>query len=186
MRCFPIRLLSLGALLTIGGISLAAQPPAGETQRAPHTAREERPARSPADRLLREITLTHAQRTRVHELQQQFAEQRRQLVGARRGTRPRVDREAQQRPREAMRGKLQQLTERQVADLRAVLTPAQHATFDRNVAGMKQRLATRGQVHDERRGERGARRRARADGQGAGLDRHQGGRHAHHGDTRRR
>ena len=193
MRFLPSRLLSLGAVLTIGALSAAAQPPAGGTPRAPRAGQDQRPARNPVNGLLKDITLTDAQQTRVRELRQQFAEQRRQLIGDRKGTRPQGDRQAQQRPdsatraawraeREAMRGKMQQLMERQVADLRAVLTPAQQSTFDRNVGEMKQRLATRGQG----RGERGARRGTRADGQGATLDRHQGGRHAQHGDTNRR
>ncbi len=193
MRFLPSRLLSLGAVLTIGAFSVAAQPPAGGTQRVPRAGQEQGPARNPANRLLRDITLTDAQQTRVRELQQQFAEQRRQLIGDRKDTRQQGDRRARQRPdsatraqREAMRGKMQQLMERQVADLRTVLTPTQQSTFDRNVSEMRQRVAARGPGRDDRRGERGARRGGRAGGRGAALDRQQGGRHAGHGDTDRR
>jgi Spy/CpxP family protein refolding chaperone len=188
MRSFPARLLTLGAALTIGALSAAAQPPAGGTARAPRAGQEQRPARNPAKGLLKDITLTDAQQTRVREVQQRFAEQRQQLMGDRQGRRPQGDRQARQRPdsgtrptwrdeREAIRGKMQQLMERQAADLRAVLTPEQQPTFDRNLTAMKQRLATRGQG----RGERGVRRGARADDRGAALDRRHDGRHTQHG-----
>ena len=208
MRFLPSRLLSIGAVLTIGALSVAAQPPASGPQRSPRAGQEQPPVRNPANRLLKDITLTDAQQTRVRELQQQFAERRRQLVGDRKGTRPQGDRQAQQRPdsatraawraeRAAMRGKMQQLMERQAADLRAVLTPTQQSTFDRNLSEVKQRLATRGQGRGERGARHGARhgagrsagRGARADGHGASFDRQQGGRHAQHGqrgDTDRR
>jgi hypothetical protein len=65
---------------------------------------------------------------------------------------------------------VQQLNERQVADLRAVLTGAQQITFDRNVAAMKQRVAERGKergVRGDRR-DRGPRRRRRGP-RGGGL-----------------
>ena len=190
MRSFPSRLLSLGAVLTIAALSVAAQPPAIGSPRAPRAGQEQRPARDPAHGLLRDIMLTDGQQTRVRDLQQRFAEQRRQLVGDRQGRRPRGDRRTQQRPdsatraawraeREGMHAKMQQLMARQAADLRAVLTPAQQPTFDRNLADLKQRLAAGGQGH----GERGLRRGARPDGQGAALDRQHDRRHARHGSN---
>jgi Spy/CpxP family protein refolding chaperone len=183
MRSLPSRLLSIGAALTLGAATLAAQAPSTDAPRAPR-ARQEQPraGRTPGGFLLRDITLTEAQQTRVKALQQQFAEQRRQLVGDRQtrraqqgatGQSQRPDsatRAARRAEREAMRGKMQQLTERQVADLRAVLTPAQQPTFDKNAATMKQRMVQRG----EGRGPRGGfRRGAQGDGQA----------HAGHGAT---
>jgi Spy/CpxP family protein refolding chaperone len=167
MRSLPSRILALGAVLSIGAVSVAAQPPAGGTPRASRAAQEQRAARNPAAGLLRGITLTDAQQTRVRELRQRFVEQRQQLMGDRPGRRPQAGRQARQRPdsatraawraeREATRGRMQQLAERQAADLRAVLTPAQQSTFDRNLTAMRQRPATRGRG----RGERGVRRGA--------------------------
>jgi hypothetical protein len=65
--------------------------------------------------------------------------------------------------REAFRTRVRDLRERQMADVRALLTADQRATFDRNLAEMRtraasdQRGARRDGVGRGRRGERGAR-----------------------------
>ena len=125
--------------------------------------------------LFKDITLSDAQRTRLRAIQDTYATQRRELFASQRTNRPQRSPaqagQQRQRPdsatraqwntqREAMRGQMQQLTQRQEGELRAILTPAQQPTFDRNVAALRQRVSER---RDERgqgrpRGERGARR----------------------------
>ncbi|MDF1503933.1 Spy/CpxP family protein refolding chaperone [Roseisolibacter sp. H3M3-2] len=171
MKSLALRALSIGTALSVGAALVAQaptrtpdQPPRRAEQGAPHEGREGRrgPGGGP---LFRDITLTEQQQTRVREIQQRYGQERRQLAEQARGSRPaRPQGRDAQRPdsaerakfraeREAMRGRMQQLTERQVADLRAVLTGQQVATFDRNVGAMKQRMAERGA-----KGERGGRR----------------------------
>jgi Spy/CpxP family protein refolding chaperone len=180
MRSFALRALSIGTALILGATVLAAQTPtqpgrqgAAEQARAP---RAERAGRA-GGLVFRDITLTEAQRTRVRDVQQRYAQERRQLASSARARQPRglrPDSAVRQRPdsaaraalraeRTALRTRLQQLSERQFADLRAVLDPSQRATFDRNVAELKQRMSARGQE----RGERGLRRGAKARAGGA-------------------
>jgi Spy/CpxP family protein refolding chaperone len=181
MRSFALRVLSIGTALTLGATVLSAQAPAqprqGAREQAPasRAERAERGGRA-GGRVFRDITLTEAQRTRVREVQQRYAQERRQLAGTVRAGQPRgarPDGAVRQRPdsaarvamranREALRTRMQQLSERQFADLRTVLEPSQQTTFDRNVAELKQRMSARGQE----RGERGMRRgpKARAGG----------------------
>ena len=183
MRSIALRALSLGTALTLGAAVLSAQAPAqprrGADQRQQPQARGERVGRA-GGMVFRGITLTEAQRTRVREVQQRYAEQRRELAGqaraaapkrarpdsAARGDRQRPDsaaRAAFRAQREQLRARMQQLSERQFADLRTVLEPSQQATFDRNVSELKERMAQRGQG----RGERGMRRGPKARGEGA-------------------
>ncbi|WP_284348567.1 Spy/CpxP family protein refolding chaperone [Roseisolibacter agri] len=174
MRSLALRALSLGTALTLGAAVLSAQAPAQRPQ--PRRGAQQQP-QAAGDRvgraaglLFRDITLTDAQRTRVREVQQRYAEQRRELASearamapkrarsdsAARGERQRPDsatRVATRAQREQLRARMQQLTDRQFADLRTVLEPSQQAAFDRNVSELKQRMAQRGQA----RGDRGVR-----------------------------
>jgi Spy/CpxP family protein refolding chaperone len=173
MRSFALRALSLGTALTLGAAVLSAQAPA-QARRGAQDRQQQSQAR--ADRMdraggaravFRGITLTEAQRTRVREVQQRYAQQRRELAGQARAARPdsalRADRQrpdsaaraALRTQREAMRSRMQQLTDRQFADLRTVLEPSQQATFDRNVSELKQRVAQRGQGRGDRAMRRG-------------------------------
>ncbi|MGZ8379466.1 MAG: Spy/CpxP family protein refolding chaperone [Gemmatirosa sp.] len=179
MRSFALRALSIGTALTLGATILAAQAPAQPRQGAGEQARGPRAERvgRAGGMIFRDITLTDAQRTRVREVQQRYAQERRQMAGTARTKQPRgarSDSAVRQRPdsaarvamraeREVVRTRMQQLSERQWADLRAVLEPSQRVTFDRNVSALKQRMSARGQE----RGDRGVRRGAKARAGGA-------------------
>lgn len=174
MRSLALRALSVGAALGLGAAALVAQPPAQPRRGAEQAPRAGQMDRA-GGRVFRDITLTDAQRARVREVQRRHAEERRQLAATARAQRPqpprgaRSDSLARQRPdsatrvarraeREAMRTRMQQLSARHLADLRAVLEPSQQATFDRNVGELRQRMDARGQG----RGERGMRRAPKA------------------------
>ena len=180
------RALFLGTALTLGAAVLSAQAPAQPRRGAQQqtTARGDRMGRDGSARadggaramVFRGITLTEAQRTRVREVQQRYAEQRRQLAGrtrpdsAARADRQRPDsaaRAATRTEREARRTRMQQLSDRQFADLRAVLEPSQQATFDRNVSELKQRMAQRGEGRGDRPQRRGPKARGGALHRGA-------------------
>ncbi len=106
-------------------------------------------------RLLRDITLSDAQRTQIRTINDRYRTQQRQLREQARaqwqGRRPaagaaRPDsatRAAFRAQREAFRGRVRDLRQRQLAEVRAVLTPAQQASFDRNVAELRARGADR-------------------------------------------
>jgi Spy/CpxP family protein refolding chaperone len=177
MRSLALRALAIGTALTLGAAVLAAQAPTQPRPGAAEQGRRPRAERA-AGPVFRDITLTDAQRARVRAVQQKYAQERRQLAGTARARRPRgarPDSAVRQRPdstaraamraeRTALRTRMQQLAERQFADLRAVLEPSQQSTFDRNVAELKQRQSARGQE----RGDRGARRGAKGRADGAG------------------
>jgi ribonuclease E len=197
MRSLALRALSLGAALSVGAAAIAQtpartpdQPPRGGAEQGARRGdgQDRQQRRGGGGPLFRDIALSEQQQTRVREIQQRYAQERRQLVqgarparpqgqpadGATRRPRPDSATRAQRRAeREQVRGKLQQLTDRQVADLRAVLTGAQQPTFDRNVAAMKQRVTERTGERGERRdrGPRGDREGRRGGGHGRGVGR---------------
>lgn len=166
------RYAAIGAALVLG-VSAAAvsQPPVGNGK-----ARQDRPAagarqhargaqdgarRQPGAgfqrALFRGITLTDAQKNQLKTIQTRFAEQRRSLM-------PR--REAGVRPDSATRVQFQararELQQKQIAEVRGILTADQQRAFDANVATFRQRAEARGEGkgRGERGGERGARRGA--------------------------
>jgi Spy/CpxP family protein refolding chaperone len=119
--------------------------------------------------LMRDITLSDAQRAQIRTIRERHRAQQQALREEVRGRwRGRRDGAAATRPDsatrvarraefEAFRGRVRDLRQRQLADIRAVLTPAQQASFDRNVAELRARGA-----------ERAARRGQRAPGQEPG------------------
>ena len=84
------------------------------------------------DMLFRGITLSADQRQRVDSIRSSYRTQMDQL------------RQQSGGDRQAMRGQMRPLMERQQADIRAVLTSDQQATFDQNVAEMRSRMQQRG------------------------------------------
>jgi Spy/CpxP family protein refolding chaperone len=99
--------------------------------------------------LFRGIDLSDAQRTQIRTIHEKYATQRKALWTPQRGAEGR-----RQRPDSATRVQLQGLMERQTAELRGVLTPAQQATFDQNRAQLRERAQARmqGQGRPGRRG----------------------------------
>jgi Spy/CpxP family protein refolding chaperone len=153
MRSLALRALSLGAALSVGATVVAQAPTRTQDQPPRRGAEQGAARRAGGGPLFRDITLTEAQRTRVREIQEKYVQERRQLLPQRPARQEGAER---QRPdsaaraklraeREQVRARMQQLTDRQVADLRAVLTAEQQTTFDRNVTALKQRVSERGE-----------------------------------------
>lgn len=138
-----IRVAALGAAIVFA-FGAAAEAQQGNAGRAPRTQRGERVAgeRRGGGILFRDIALTDAQKAQVLAIDATYREQYRALRPAD-GQRPDSAARAQRA------AQLRQIAQRQQAELRAVLTPAQQAQFDRNVAAARERVA-------ERRNDRGA------------------------------
>jgi Spy/CpxP family protein refolding chaperone len=144
------RFAALGAAFLIGAGSSAhaqtttpaPQPPAGaqaEGGHQGHHGRGPRGGRGEFGRaLFRGIDLSDAQKAQLKTIHEKYAEQRQALWKPERGTDGRV-----QRPDSATRVQLQSLMEKQTAELRGVLTPAQQPTFDKNRAELRQRAEAR-------------------------------------------
>ncbi len=153
-----IRTLALGAALTIAVGSTAelhaqaTATPQGAERGA--KARGERGAHGRAmGGLFRDITLTGAQKTQVKEIHDRY---RTRMQALRPQAKPaRGDSAA--RPDSAAMAQVRTLMASQQADIRAILTPAQQTTFDRNVAQMNER-------GERRWGEAGARKGGKAKG----------------------
>ena len=149
------RLAALGAAIVFGvSVTATAQPPvrgtaraiANDTTRARHRdgargAARQRSGRAFGRALLRGVTLTDAQKQQVQAIQQKYAGERRTLAeqlrpaGATAGQRVRPD-SAQ---RAALQTQARSLMDKQLAEVRGVLTPEQQKTFDANVASFRDR-----------------------------------------------
>lgn len=167
MRSLSTMLLGVGTLL--GAAALTAQPSAAQPPVASAGAQvgTQRGARGAGHAALRGITLSDAQRAQLRTVMARYRTQHqalREQVRAQRvaGQATRPDSAA----RTALRARVRDLRRRQLADVRAVLTPDQQATFDRNVGELRTRAAAhpRGAGRDAgrdamggRRGERGTR-----------------------------
>jgi Spy/CpxP family protein refolding chaperone len=85
--------------------------------------------------LLKDITLTDAQKAQVKTIREKYVPQQLELrksVQATGGP-----------PDEATRAKMMDLQSKQAAEIRAILTADQQATFDKNLAELKARMAAR-------------------------------------------
>jgi len=174
MRSSRLLFLGFSTLLTAG--PLVAQPPAsggqaGAQPRA-HAGQDRHRAGGPRGGMrgpvMRDITLTDAQKAQLKAVNERYRpryqalrdEARSKWQGRRADGATRPDsagRAAFRAEREAFRGRMRELRQRQLADVRAILTPAQQASFDRNVAELRQRET-----------ERAAQRAGRGPGRGAG------------------
>jgi Spy/CpxP family protein refolding chaperone len=84
--------------------------------------------------LLKDITLTDAQKAQIKTIRDKYVPQMMEL---------RKSAQAVGGPDEASRAKMMDLQTRQTAEIRAVLTADQVVTFDKNVAAMKARMDAR-------------------------------------------
>lgn len=164
-----LRIAALGAAVVIG-FGSAAEVRAQATP-APQ-AGAERAARQQGERgergrkagrmmggLFRGIDLTDDQKAQVKAIHERYRPQMQALRPEPR--RERGDDAA--RPDSASRSRARDLVTRQHAEIRAVLTPTQQATFDRNVTSLKERGARKGEERGARKGgKRGGRRGERA------------------------
>ncbi|HEY5022381.1 MAG TPA: Spy/CpxP family protein refolding chaperone [Gemmatimonadaceae bacterium] len=85
--------------------------------------------------LLKDITLTDAQKDQIKTIREKYMPQQMELRKAAQATGTPPD--------EATRTKMMDLQTKQAADIRAVLTADQRAIFDKNMADMKARMETR-------------------------------------------
>ena len=85
--------------------------------------------------LLKDITLTDAQKDQIKTIREKYVPQQMELRKAAQATGTAPD--------EATRTKMMDLQTKQAADIRAVLTADQQVIFDKNMADMKARMETR-------------------------------------------
>ena len=149
--------MGLGLALTVGAAGVAvAQSNRPDTTRQERSDRRERGERGmrrrggPDGALLRDITLTDAQKTQLETLRKaqrtEMAKNREQFSAARkeaRDAREKGDTATARSKMTALRAQMTQQRERHVAALRAILTADQQKQFDANVAAWKER-GTRG------------------------------------------
>src|SRR5688500_9912091 len=160
-----VRLLTLGAALLLGGATVAVaqapqtpapgRPRAGDVGRAPRVGRPLGEGRDQLrGALFRGIELTTAQRRQLRDIGLKYGDQREDLARSLRGKAgiaagQRPDSAARARYRSELRTQSRALMDRQIADLRNVLTAEQRTAFDRNVAQYRERAQTRAsQVRD--------------------------------------
>jgi Spy/CpxP family protein refolding chaperone len=125
-----IRIATLAAALCVGMTSVAAAqgvPPQGQG--------EMRRGGGMGGMLLKDITLTDAQKNQIKTIREKYMPQQMELRKAAQATGGPPD--------EATRAKMMDLQNKQAAEIRAILTADQQATFDKNLAEMKSRMDSR-------------------------------------------
>jgi Spy/CpxP family protein refolding chaperone len=121
-----VRIATLTGILSIGLASVAAAQGSeqGQTQSAGR--------REMGGTLLKDITLTDAQKDQVKTIREKYLPQQQEIRKAAQGTGTYDD---------ATRAKVQDLQSKQAAEIRAILTPDQQAIFDKNLAAIRDRQA---------------------------------------------
>jgi Spy/CpxP family protein refolding chaperone len=125
-----IRIATLAAALCVGMTSVAAAqgvPPQGQG--------EMRRGGGMGGMLLKDITLTDAQKNQIKTIREKYMPQQMELRKAAQATGGPPD--------EATRAKMMDLQNKQAAEIRTILTADQQATFDKNLAEMKSRMDSR-------------------------------------------
>ena len=125
-----IRIATLAAALCVGMTSIAAAQGQPEPQ-----GQGERAGRGMGGMLLKDITLTGAQKDQIKTIREKYLPQQMELRKAAQATGTAPD--------AANRAKVMDLQTKQAADIREVLTADQQVTFDKNMAEMKARMETR-------------------------------------------
>lgn len=121
-----VRIATLAAALCVGMTTVAA---AQDTQPQQAQGRGRM-----GEWLLKDINLTDAQKDQIKTIREKYMPQQMELRRAAQATGS-VD--------DATRAKMVDLQDKQAAEIRAVLTADQQATFDKNLAAMKERMAAR-------------------------------------------
>jgi len=126
-----IRIATLAAALCVGMTTVAA----AQSTEPQQGQGEGRHGGGMGGMLLKDITLTDAQKAQVKTIRDKYVPQQMELrkqaqaVGG--------------APDEATRTKMMDLQSKQAAEIRAILTADQQAQFDKNLAEMKERMAAR-------------------------------------------
>lgn len=126
-----VRIATLAAALCVGMTTVSA---AQSTEPQQGQGEGRRGGRM-GEWLLKDITLTDAQKEQVKTIREKYLPQQvelRKSVQATGGP-----------PDEATRAKMMDLQQKQADEIRAILTADQQAVFDKNVAAMKARMAER-------------------------------------------
>jgi Spy/CpxP family protein refolding chaperone len=127
-----IRIATLAVALCAGMTSVAAAQGQPENQQGQG---EMRRGGGMGGMLLKDITLTDAQKAQVKTIREKYLPQQMEL---------RKSAQAVGGPPDAAtRAKMVDLQTKQAAEIRAILTAAQQATFDKNLAEMKARMDAR-------------------------------------------
>src|SRR5206468_8941777 len=133
---------AFGLALSLGAVGVAS---AQATQQPQRHEQGERGMgrRGPGGELLKGITLTADQKTRLQELRKNEKpnEQFKKAMEDARAARQRGDTAAARAQMQTLRPQMEQQRERQFAAMRAILTPDQQKQFDANVATWKQHAA---------------------------------------------
>jgi len=127
-----IRIATLAAALCVGMTSIAA---AQSTEPQPQGQGEGRRGGGMGGMLLKDITLTDAQKAQVKTIREKYLPQQMEMRKAAEAVGGPPD--------EATRTKMMDLQTKQAAEIRAVLTADQQAQFDKNLAEMKARMDAR-------------------------------------------
>jgi Spy/CpxP family protein refolding chaperone len=120
-----IRIATLAATLCVGMTSVAA---AQSTEPQQGQGQGEARRGGMGGTLLKDITLTDAQKAQVKAIRDKYVPQLMELRKAEQATGTRD---------EASRAKATDIMNKQAAEIRAILTADQQATFDKNLAEMK-------------------------------------------------
>ena len=126
-----IRLATLAIALCAGMTSVAA----AQVKPEPEGQGEMRRGGGMGGMLLKDIILSDAQKNQIKTIREKYVPQQMELRKAAQATGGPPD--------EATRTKMMDLQTKQAADIRAVLTADQQATFDKNLADMKARMNAR-------------------------------------------
>ena len=122
-----IRIATLAAALCVGMTSVAA----AQGTEPPQQGRGDRMG----GMLLKDITLTDAQKEQVKTIREKYVPKQLELRKAVQATGAPPD--------EATRAKMMELQNQQSTEIRAILTPDQQKTFDHNLHEMKERMDAR-------------------------------------------
>ena len=122
-----IRIAALAAALCVGMTSVAA----AQGTEPPQQGR----GGGMGGMLLKDINLTDAQKAQVKTIREKYVPQLQELRKASQATGGPPD--------EATRTKTMDIQTKQTTEIRAILTADQQATFDKNLAEMKARMANR-------------------------------------------
>jgi Spy/CpxP family protein refolding chaperone len=127
-----IRIATLGFALCAGFTSVAA----AQGQPEPQGQGEmRRGGGGMGGMLLKDITLTDAQKAQIKTIRDKYVPQQMELRKTAQGTGGPPD--------EATRGKMMDLQEKQAAEIRAILTADQQKVFDGNLKDMRDRMEAR-------------------------------------------
>lgn len=125
-----IRIATLAAALCVGMTTVAA----AQSTEPQQGQNEGRRGGRMGEWLLKDITLTDAQKKQVSDIREKYMPQQLELRKAAQATGS-VD--------DATRAKMADLQQKQAAEIRAILTADQQTIFDKNLAAMKERMAAR-------------------------------------------